>query len=649
MSMSKSLSTESDASVRSLDADGLMVERTVALKLIAENTIFLKKKVISLWAPPPRQSVSEWVERNIILPESAAKPGPCNLDITPWMREILEAANDPRVEKIAMMIAVQLAKTQLMLNIIGYRIAKDPCPMLFLQPGQEDCEDFSKERLQPMLEDSPALAARVQAQKSRTTSTTILRKDFQGGFIGLVGVNAPRGLRRRGVGVVMADEVDEYPASSGKQGNPLRLAEKRMRTFKGRNRKFIVASTPTIKDESAIEVEYNNSTQEQWCVPCPSCKTYQPYEWPRLVFNDGEGESGIPEMACRHCGALHGEYEWKAGAGRWIARQKHASNRGFHMNSMASPFASWEELVEKFKQAVEEGPESLQVFINTELAELWESAGDKLDEEKLKERRHYYNCDVPEGVVWITCGVDVQKDRLEAEIVGWGVGEESWGIRYVVLPGDPLRSLVWNDLDELVSRTFARADGAVLPISCVAVDSQYATSSVHAFTKPRMNRYIFSIRGVGGPGLPIVNKVTKQGKNRDVFLFPVGTDAAKDLIFSNLNLEIEGPGYCHYPRDGVLSDGQPRGYDEAYFRGLLTERRVKKRSQGRIWHVWEKPKASARNEPLDTRVYAIAALRITNPPLARLAEGGSRIPVVRPAMNDTPRHRGRRMISRGIE
>ncbi|MCE5200551.1 MAG: phage terminase large subunit family protein [Armatimonadota bacterium] len=609
------MSTEKSENIEN---DGSQKRPDIAL-CTTSITSALKDKITKLWAPPPRESVSEWVEHNIILPESAAKPGEQNLDVTPWTREILEACNDPRIEKIVMMMGVQLAKTQLMLNILGYRIAKDPCPMLFLQPGQEDCEDFSKERLQPMLEDSPTLAARVCSQKSRNTSTTILRKDFQGGFIGLVGVNAPRGLRRRACGLVMADEIDEYPKNSGKQGNPLRLAEKRMRTFSGRNRKLIVASTPTIKDESAIETEYNNSTQEQWCIPCPSCREYQPYEWPRLSFNDGPGECGTPEMACRKCGAMHGEYEWKSGTGRWIARQQHKTNRGFHMNSMASSFVSWEELVEKFKQAYEEGPESIQVFINTELAELWESAGEKISDETLKNRRHYYNCDVPDQVVWITCGVDVQKDRLEAEIVGWGPGEESWGIQYAVLPGDPLRTLVWNDLDELISQTFVRSDGAVLPISCTAVDSQYATSAVHSFTRPRKNRYVFAIRGVGGPGLPIVGKVTRQGKNKDVFVFPVGTNAAKDLIFSNLSLDTEGPGYCHFPRDGADSNGQARGYDEPYFKGLLTEKRVKKRSLGRVWFVWEKPKSSARNEPLDCRVYATAGLKITNPPLAALA------------------------------
>jgi phage terminase large subunit GpA-like protein len=665
----------------------------------ATKTQELLSECWELWRPPPRTSVSEWVSKNVMLPESAAASGQfCDVSRTPWAVEPLDAVADRRVRRIVLMWGVQLAKTQLTLNAAAWRIRHDPVPILYCQPAIEDCEEFSKERVGPMLEDSPALAKLIVPDKSRSSSSTIKLKTFRGGWFGLVGMNAPRGMRRRSAGMVICDEVEEYPVNVGggkngpKQGDPIAIIEKRMRTFAKRNPKMFVLSTPTVKGESVIEREYLASTQERWCIPCPSCGEYQPYEFNRLIFPRNESGERVsnseklspdeiqalikltyhqrgyratqtaellerlnvaaPEMACIKCGCLHSEWEWKAGKGQWIAQRperftRNNITRGFHMNSMASYSVSWQELQEHFYKAIEEGPESIQTFVNTELAELWESAGERLDEDKLKERRHYYDCDVPDGVVWITAGVDVQKDRLEAEIVGWGVGEQSWGIRYVVLPGDTQLTAVWHDLDELITRTFVREDGAVLPISCVAVDSQYATSAVHAFTKPRTSRYVFAIRGVGGPGLPLVNKVTLQGKRKDVYVFPVGTDAAKDLISSNLSIDIEGPGYCHFPREAAMSDGQPRGYDEAYFRGLLSEKRVKRRSLGREWHVWEKPKASARNEPLDTRVYAYAALRITNPPLARLAESKGRTPVLTNAAQRPKRRRG--VVSKGIQ
>lgn len=690
----------------------------------------LLDEVWGLWAPPPRSSPSDWVSANIMLPESAAASGQlCDMSKTPWGIEPVNAMADRRVRRIVMMWAVQLAKTQVTLNAAGWRIKHDPVPILYCQPAIEDCEEFSKERLGPMLEDSPELAKLVTPDRSRSSSSTIKLKTFRGGFFGVVGMNAPRGMRRRSAGVVICDEVEEYPVNVGggkngpKQGDPIGIIEKRMRTFANRNPKMFVLSTPTIKGESVIEREYLASTMEQWCVPCPSCGEYQPYEFGRLIFprregngtGDGDREGNgtnrthgthgerlsveevqgltklsysqrayrdtvvaelltglritVPEMCCRKCGCLHGEWEWKSGVGKWISQRperftRNNITRGFHMNSMASHQLTWQELQEHFYKALDEGPESLQTFVNTELAELWEAAGEKMDEELLRKRRHEYGCDVPEGVVWITCGVDVQKDRLEAEFVGWGVGEESWGIEYAVIPGDPKLSAVWQDLDESIQRTYVREDGVVLPVSCVAIDSGYSTDEVHAFCKPRNRRYVFAIRGEGGPGRPVVGKVRKRGKNADMFVFPVGTDAAKDLIFSGLALDFEGPGYCHFPREAAFGNGtdgtngtyggRARGYDEAYFRGLLTERRVRKRAGGRVWHVWEKPKVSARNEPLDTRVYATAALRITNPDLRALVEmrkrqgaGGRQQTATSGREHGTARRRGWKVLSKG--
>lgn len=296
------------------------------------------------------------------------------------------------------------------------------------------------------------------------------------------------------------------------------------------------------------------------------------------------------------------------------------------MNSMASFLISWQELQEHFYKALDEGAESIQAFVNTELAELWESAGEKIDEEILKNRRHYYECDVPENVAWITAGVDVQLNRLEYEIVGWGPGEESWGLQYGVIPGDTAGDDVWDMLDEIWRTTFTRADGVVLPIACVGIDSQYRTSRVLAYCKPRNARGIWAIRGEGGPGRPIVDKVRRRGKNHDMFVFPVGTDASKDQIFSYLEIDSEGSGYSHYPRESEFKDRRPRGYDEAYFHGLLTERRERRRHQGRTYHVWVKPKVSARNEPLDTRVYATAALRINYSGYKKMLDRGIPVP-----------------------
>lgn len=616
---------------------------------VAELTLELASRVCGILAPPPKLTVSQWADKYRILPDTSAEPGQWRTDRAPWTREPMDACCDPRVDRVVLMFGAQMAKTEIELNIAGYYIDNDPAPMLMIQPTIEDAEDFSKERLAPMLADTPALAEKVSDPKSRNGSNTILRKEFPGGFVGLVGANAPRGLRRRPVRTVLADEIDGYPASAGTEGNPLDLAHKRTTTFW--NSLMVVSSTPTNKGESAIEKEYTDSTQEQWQVPCPSCGKYQPYNWDALLFHkeagvteaDSSERPDEPLMACQFCGKLSGEYDWKAGAGKWVARAEHASTRGFHINAMASVWLSWPELIAEFIKAKREGPESLKTFVNTRLAECWEEAGEALDEEVLAARRHYYSCDVPDGVTWITCGVDVQQDRLELEVVGWGPGKESWGIEYAMLPGDPNRSAVWQDLDEFLQRTWVRADGAILPISCTAVDSGFATSAVYAFTKKRAARYIFAVKGQGGPGLPVVGPWRRQGKNKDVAVFPVGTDAAKDLLLTRLTVDAEGPGYCHFPREERSSEDRLRGYAEGYFKGLMGEKRVERKSRGRVYHTWIKRSSHVRNEPLDCRVYATAALEIRNADLSRTAKvtASGQVP-------NAGKPQGRRVISKGV-
>lgn len=642
----------------------------VDLSGVEARTLELARSCVSLVAPPPRLTVSEWADERRMLPRTSAEPGRWRTDRTPYLRAVMDACSDPLTKKVVLMFASQTGKSECVLNIAGYYMDYDPTAMMIIQPTVEMAESFSKERLAPMLKDTPSLAERVADPRSRDSNNTILRKEYPGGYVVLIGANAPAGLASRPIRILLSDEIDRYPVSAGTEGDPLSLAEKRQTTYW--NALAVAVSTPTVKGESRIASEYENSTREQWCVACPSCGEWQPLEWGRLVFPesgkrraesgepgtdggevdaesvDPEGVPGAdePTMVCRGCGVMHAEYEWKGQPGRWIARAAHAT-RGFHLNAMASPWLSWASLIDEFRDAKSKGPEVLKTFINTRLAECWEESGEALDEDILAARRHYYNCDVPDQVTWLTAGVDVQKDRLELEVVGWGLGKESWGIEYRVIPGDPHEAPVWDELDQMLQKTYTRADGVVLPISCTAVDSGFATTAVYAFTRPRYARYIFAIKGQGGPGQPIVAPVRRVGKNKDVPLFPVGTDAGKDLLLSRLQMETEGPGYCHYPRETELACGGWRGYTQEYFAGLMSEHRVERRSMGRVYHTWAKRGSRTRNEPLDCRVYATAALEIRNADLTVTA--AVRRSVAGPAAGQHPGARPRRrVISRGV-
>lgn len=607
---------------------------------IAEKTVELARGVCSVLDPPPKMTVSEWADERRVLPETAAYPGKWRTDRVPYAREPMDMCSAPGVRRVVLMWASQDGKSEVELNAVGRAIDLDPCPILIVQPTVEAAQQFSKERLAPMLRDSETLAMKVSDPKSRDADNTTLAKQFPGGYVVLVGSNSPTGLASRAICMLVIDEADRFEASAGDEGDPIAIAEKRTTTF-GYRRRILIASSPTNKGESKIEAEYLDSSQGVWCVPCPSCGVIQPYEWGRLVFNS-------VRMVCAVCGAAHTEFEWKAsGEGLWIHQEPDHPTKGYHLSTMASPFFSWAEMIEEWRKAQKDGPEVLRTFINTRLAETWDEGGETLDDEALYLRRETYGCDVPQGALLLTAGVDVQADRLEVEVVGWGYGAESWGIQYAVLYGDPQSAQVWEDLDAFLQRSWMRADGTEMSIWCTCVDSGYATDQVYTFTLPRTARRIFATKGTGGAGRPEVGKFTKQGKKSNVPVFPVGTDSAKDLLMSRLSVQLpEGEehagGYCHWPRDVELSGGALRGYDGDYFKGLTSEKRVERKAQGQIIKRWVKKSSHARNEALDCRVYASAALRIINPDWRALS---NQMPATKPAAGPA-RRRG--VLSRGV-
>jgi len=588
-------------------------------------TVKLMKKVFSVLKPPPDLTLSEWAdEYRRLSKKSSAEPGRWKTSKAPYQKEIMDAISDISTQKVVVMSAAQIGKTDaFILNTVGYFIHFDPSPIMVMQPNvQPMAESFSKDRLTPMLRDTPILRDKIN-EKSRSSGNTILHKEFPGGHITIVGANSAAGLRSRPMRILLADEVDGYPATAGKDGDPLLLASKRLTTFW--NKKEVYISTPTIKGISRIEVEYENSTQETWHVPCPDCGEFQPIEWAQIKFN----KENLDEISfvCAKCGVIHSEFTWKEQfvKGKFIARFPGRKVRGFHLNALASLFVEWREIVEKFLVANEEkkkgNVEPLKVFVNTELGECWEEEGEQLETDDLYSRREKYNCEVPEDVLVLTAGVDTQDDRFEIEVVGWGEGKESWGIRYQVIYGDLKGKEVWNELDEFLNQTFIRADGAALKIICACVDSGgHFTTEVYRFCKTRTARRIFAIKGKGGMAVPYYNKPSKSNRE-GAPLFTIGVDTGKAILYQRLTVKEEGPNYCHFPKE------DDRGYTEEYFKGLTSERMVMSYKRGKAQYVWVlKNKAYKRNEPLDVRNYASAALEIANPPLKKAEKDATAMP-----------------------
>ena len=568
------------------------------------KTLRLFAKIAQVLAPPPELTVSEWAdEYRRLSPEASAEPGRWNTDRAPYQREIMDAVNDAKCEEIVIMSSAQIGKTELILNIIGYYIDYDPSPILVLQPTLEMAQTFSKDRLSTMLRDTPCLKGKVKDARARDSGNTILHKTFPGGHITMVGANSPAGLASRPIKIVLMDEIDRYPASAGTEGDPIKLAEKRTTTFW--NRKKIKVSTPTIKGRSPIEKEYQSSSMEEWNVPCPCCGKYQPYEWGRIRFADAT-------MQCKYCLEYIEERDWKSGAGQWISAKENTRKRGFHLNELASPWKHWEEIIEDFKVADRERKlgniEKLKTFINTALGEPWEERGEAADEDVLIKRRERYMAELPDGVLLVTAGVDVQDDRFEIEITGWGRGYESWGIRYNKIKGNLELDETWDKLEQFLDTELYFGNGNSLLIAATCIDTGgHFTSQAYKFLKKmeRKQKRIFGIKGMGGEGIPLINKISTNNVEK-VRIFILGVDSGKEIIMTRLKTADEGPGYCHFP---INSD---RGYDETYMKGLTSEQRVVQMKDDRATLKWVK-KSGTRNEPLDLRNYSTAAAEILRP------------------------------------
>lgn len=602
---------------------------------LPKATVDLLARCISTLKPPPELTLSQWADTyRVLSAESSAEPGRWHTDKAPYQREIMDAIGDPHIRRVVIMCAAQLGKTELLLNILAYFMAYSPAPILVMQPTLDMGQTFSKDRLAPMLRDTPALRGLVDV-KSRYSGNTIMKKNFPGGHVTIVGANSATGLASRPIKVLLADEVDRYPGSAGTEGDPLSLAQKRQTTFW--DKKTVMVSTPVIKGHSRIETEFNQSTKEEWNIPCPKCGHYQPLVWANVIFNPDD-LTKEPLYKCERCGHEAGEYAWKAQGinGKFVAENPEAETRGFHLNTLASTFCGWKEIVQKFlvaKEQLDQGnPEGMKVWVNTELGETWEERGESVEDVELFNRREIYDAEVPEDVLVLTAGVDVQDDRFEVEVVGWGVGKESWGIRYQKIYGDMLKEQVWADLDNFLLSGFTKKDGSVLHILSTCIDSGgHHTDQVYRFTKERYERRVWAIKGKGGAEVSFIRNPTTNNRVKTP-LFIIGVDAGKALIYQRLKHETKGPNYCHFP------ENEAAGYDATYFKGLTSEKMVVRFKKGRSVIVWElKDSSYKRNEPLDLRNYAMAALEIANPVLTKAEPGVQKA-----------HKKGRRIVSGGI-
>lgn len=572
--------------------------------------------------PPEKLTVTEWADKyRFLSQESSAEPGKYRSSRTPYAVEIMDALSDKRIKKVVWMASSQVGKTELLLNVSGYYIHYDPCPILLVQPTDEMAQGFSKERIAPMFRDTPVLREinkkGLEKKKGQKKATeTILQKKFPGGQLTMIGSNAPSKLASRPIRVVLIDECDRYKSEGvGGEGDSIKLAEKRTKTFW--NKKIFIVSTPGIAGKSQIEREYNNSDQRRYYIPCPNCNEFQILEWKNVKWEGDDYQTAA--YFCPHCGEEFPEERKMESIknGYWKAHAPLKETAGFHINELYSPWAKFSEIVKDFIEAKKGGKPTLQTWVNTSLGETWkEKEGDTPDWKLLYQRRDskLKIGSVPNGAKLLTAAIDVQKDRIEYEIIGWGDSFESWSIQYDVVEFDTSNEdKLLKEVEKIINIEPEDSNETRYKIAKIAIDSSAFTQTIYSVVRRINDRRLIAIKGSDSQQIAIslpkqADVSVKKGKTirNGVKYHIVGSSILKDQVYSWLKRlpltpeEIaEGKssptGLCHFPE-----------YDEEYFKMLTAEIHTYKVINGFKKYYWEKIRN--RNEALDIRVYNIAAL-----------------------------------------
>lgn len=577
---------------------------------------------------PSLMLVSEWAEKHrYISPEANAKGG------GPWRNlpmqiEPMDACLDPSVEGIVLMFAAQTAgKTEILLNIAGYFMHQDPSPMMMLQPTLDMAEDWSTRRCSTMIRDTPVLADLFSDAK-RTSTNKILEKGFPGGSLVIAGANSPASLASRPIRIILKDEIDRFPVSAGKEGDPSLLAAARQETFY--NAFDAEASTPTVKRHSRIESSFQATDQRYWYCPCPSCGHPQRLKWKQLKWESEESMTDAYYLCeneeCDNPKWTDAMRIAAIKAGKWVATAPFKGIRGYHLNGLYSLFphkrrfkGKLHQFVSQFLKVVKlKNKKALQVWTNTFLAETWSEDEDvKPDWAALFDRREKYTPDaLPNKIKILTVGADFQADRIELEIVGWAEGEESWGIEHIQLWGDPRNPEIFQRLEAVMCKQYRRQDGGQLSVNAAGFDTGYWASQrqLYAYLRPRLGRRYYPFKGSSQKNAEPISHSTK-GKTDRLKLLMVGTNRIKSFIYNRSTIGSEGSGYMHFPES----------YTAEWFKQLLAEDSNTVIDNGNQFQVFYMPaitpeNGTDRNEALDMRVYALGALYARGIPNWKLLE-----------------------------
>lgn len=540
--------------------------------------------------PPPRLRLSEWIEREVILPDGvSALPGPVRL--WPFQREIADAIGDPTIERVTLVKPVRVGFTTLLTSAIASFAANEPAPMLALLPTEADCRDYVVSDVEPIFAASPSLCRVLADDTDEAGRNTLLSRRFPGGSLKIVAARAPRNLRRHNVRVLLIDEADAMEVTA--EGSPILLAERRTLSFP--DRKIILGSTPVHEETSSVLRAYAQSDRRIFEVPCPECGAFAEITWDCIRWPEGKPEEAA--WCCPKCGAMVEERHKPAmvAGGRWRALAPEVKGHaGFRMNALISLHAnaSWGKLAAEFVEAKGD-PTRLQTFVNTILAQGWKIDAEELDENALAARAEPFGLTaIPAEVLAITAGVDVQRDRLEVAFWGWSEDGCAWCLGHTVIWGSPHDDTTWAELDSVLRTRWAHPLGGEIGIDLTAVDSGdgEVTARVYDYAWARV-RTVKAVKGIGDESrAPVRASEAKIGRRKGP-LFIVGTTGLKRQIFSR----TARPDLMRFSAD----------LPPEWFEQLASEREVVRYRRGQPVRVFERISGRAA-EALDCTVYAFA-------------------------------------------
>ena len=580
--------------------------------MIKNENVFLKNFLDGL-RPEKDYTVTEWADNfRYLAPNASAEPGRYRSSRTPFLREIMDAlTSNTEVEKVIFMKGAQIGGSELANNFIGYCIDVSPGSIMVVQPTIDTARKFSKQRIDTMIEYSPSLKDKVATKGDRSSSNTVLAKDFKGGMLNIVGATSAVALRSIPVKFLIMDECDAYPIDVDGEGDPIKLAEKRTTTFS--RRKILLISTPTIENISTIAKEFKKGDQRYYNVPCPCCKGKQKFLFTQLKYTKSENDESVCDddsvyYECIYCKEPIKEHHktWMMENGEWIPENPDAPKkiRSYHINSLYSPLGwkTWPELVNEWLEA-QKDPFKLKTFVNTVLGETYKEKTQQPDWHKLYERRENYEYfEAPKEVIYCVGGADTQDNRLAWIVLGFGADNEIWVLGYDEILGDPADPQTFEQLRRVMDTPVKHPSGVDLAITDCAIDSAGSkTDYVYDFCKKNNDKFI-PIIGRGDIGFYLKEAKTidvdMNGRKYDnpLKLYMVNTIQSKKTIYNLLQNEMPGPKYVHF------SDKLPKQFYEM----LTSEQLITKIIKGQQKEEFIKPTSSTRNESLDCFCYAYA-------------------------------------------